>query len=160
MCGVSNRTTEREEREQRFLQFIQRNDPVRSVARMEGIDYDYALKLLRKVAKQHGLTYQPSRIRVGGKEEIVGITDESRPMRARLGDHLYHLNRRPTVVARQFGVTARRQKYAQDAPFNYDWSVSQIERLARDAGVDFKTFMLQLLLTPTELEKAKRAWSK
>lgn len=144
------RTQARLAREDRLAIYIAQGRPVSAVAKSEVIEHDYAYKLLREVAAKRGLTYQPRR---GPRAEIVGLTSASQQLRARLGDALYKLKDADTDLTRSVGILAKSQPYAHSRPFNYDWSLSQLERLATATGLDFRTMLLQML-QPTEENKA------
>lgn len=153
MSGVKSniRTNLRLAREERLVIFIAEGRPVSAVALLEGIEHDYAYQLLTQVAKRRGLDYQAKRVARPGLEEIPGLTAASRALRSRLGNNLYNLKLEQSEIARKLGITARNQQFAKDTPFRYDWSLSQIERLANEVGTPFESFLLQLLLTPTEI---------
>ena len=153
----TNRASARLEREERLVQFITEGRSVSVVAVLEGLEHDYAYKLLMKVAKDKGLVYQARRTHNPGAMPVVGLTTASQPLRARLGDHLYKLQGKPPEIARATGVSVKGQRYARDRPFNYDWSLSQIERLAEASGMSFRALMLAALLAPEEYEKVKAA---
>lgn len=141
----STRAQRKLSREQRLLEFVREKIPVRTVALMEVIDPDYAYKLLRKVASDHGLDYAPGRNSGSTPKIIPGLTEQSQLLRSRLADRLYDLNLSVQEAALRIGIKAKAQQSAKDRPFNYDWSLSQIERLATEAGVPFKTLLLQAL---------------
>ena len=154
MSGTtSQRVRLRQERDERLAIFIEQGRPVRAVAKLEGIEHDYAYKLLKQVARVRGLEYHPRRVAHPAGEPILGLTAASQTLRARLGDYLYRLEGSPATIARQVGITAKNQPVAQDRPFNHDWTLSQIERLAEASNQDFHTFMLGLL-APSSIPKA------
>lgn len=155
MFGVETdrRTVARLEREDRLAQFIEERRPVCAVALLEGINHDYAYKLLMKISKERGLDYRPRRVVPTGLETIPGLTDATQQLRAKLGDMLYTLKEQKVAIARTVGVPSKSQPIARDRPFNYDWSLSQIERLAEACGTDFRTLLLQVLTS----EKARAA---
>lgn len=148
------RATTKLEREERLIEFIKRGHAASEVAEFIGVDRDYAYKLMSRTAKKHGLEFHARR--VTGNRLTYGLTDESRPLRARLGDHLYKLNLNPTDTARVVGVTAKAQKQARDRPFNHDWTLSQIERLSRECGLTFREVIISAILTPEELQQVKK----
>ena len=98
-----------------------------------------------RVARLKGLPYHAQRVTNPGDETIPGLTTASQGFRAKLGDALYALEGTPSEIARQIGLLAKAQPIARDRPFNFDWSLSQIERLAEASGEDFHTFMTKLL---------------
>lgn len=141
------------EREDRLETFIRQKRPVRAVAALEGIDHHYALRLLRQVARDRGLEFQPRRVPNPGKEPILGLTEASKILRSRLGDTLYSLDLSRAEAALKIGIGAKAYDRARDTPFNHDWSLSQIERLAQEADVPLKMLFLRILLTREELKK-------
>lgn len=129
---------------------------MREVARLEVIDHDYAYKLMVQTARKHGLEYKPHKM--SGSTETPGLTNESKTVRARLGDELYKLELSPGEAALSTGVPLKAQKLARDRPFNHDWTLSQIERLARARGMTFRELLLKACLAPDlyrELQKAQ-----
>lgn len=161
MSGVQETYGEREkrlrlERDQRLRQFISENRPVAAIAKLEGIEFSYAKILIRELVSKEGLAYKPERIACRGTAQIHGLTDASRRFRAKLGDYLHSLGGDHREVALKTGVMFRSQRYAKDRPFNYDWSLSSMERLADAADVPFRSMMLEALLTPEEVTKARK----
>lgn len=153
MSGLkpNTRTTLRLQREERLATFIAEGRPVSAVALLEVIDHDYAYRLLMDVAKLRGLEYRPKRVPQGETREIPGLTSASHSLRARLGNALYGLTLSSPDLAKATGITSKAQTVAKNRPFNYDWKLSQIERLANQLGVPFEEFLLRALLTPREL---------
>ena len=154
---VDRRIAARAEREARLVAFITEGRAVSAVALLEVVSHDYAYKLLMKVSKKFGLNYRPRRVANTAQADIPGLTDDSQAVRARLGDLLYTLKGSQPELARLTGVASHAQLTARDRPFNYDWSLSQIERLAKAANTDFRALMLQALLAPAEFQKVRDA---
>ena len=146
----------RTEREERLRQFIIEQRPISAIAKLESLDLPYARVLVRRMVKDEGLEYNPPKITRQGKEPIVGLTEDTRKVRAKLGDYLAALGRDHRSIALNIGILFRSQQYARDRPFNYDWTLSNIERLARASDIPFKRLMLEALLTSDEMEKVKR----
>lgn len=142
------------EREERLLTFIQQGRAVRSVAALEGIDHDYAWQLMKKVAEKHGLEFHSKR---SAEVEIHGLTEESMQLRARLADQLFHLQKSQSEIARAVGLKARAQSRARERPYQYDWTISEMERLARANGMSFRELMLKALLDPIDLKRVQAA---
>ena len=137
--------------------FINEGRSVAAVALLEVINHDYAYKLLMRVSKKFDLNYRPQRVANTAQAVVPGLTDASQAVRARLGDYFYTLKGSPAELARLTGVPSRAQVTARDRPFNYDWSLSQMERLAEASGTDFRTLMLQALLPPAKFQTVRAA---
>lgn len=128
-------------RDQRIISMMKLGRPVRIIAALEGIEHDYARKLCMRLAKEEGLDYAPDNKLVRAETPPVGITDSSRSTRRFLADKLCLLGTDYQDIAKQVGITLRSQKYARQRPFNHDWTMSQIERLAAALNTDFLSLM-------------------
>ncbi len=146
----------RVEREGRLRQFIAENRPISAIAKLECLEFNYAKLLVKAIVATEGFDYQPERISKSGSQEIVGLTEETRHLRGQLGNALARLKDDPREVTLKTGVMFRSLKVARDKPNNFDWSLSQIERLARANDKTFRQLMLESLLTPDEKAKAIR----
>lgn len=153
---AARETRLRLEREGRLRQFISENRPVAVIAKLEALDFSYAKLLIRKLVKDEKLDYNPPKITKSGEQPIVGLTEDSERFRGRLADRLYALGDDHRAIALGTGIMLRSQKFARDRPFNYDWTVSNLERVARASNKGFRQFMLEALLTPEEQAKAAR----
>ena len=131
-----------------MLEMIGLGRPVRIIAKTIGIEHDYCRKLIVKLANENCIDYQPDNSIERSKQPPVGISDASRRFRSRLGDMLYTLTDKSDAraVARQIGMPIRSQKYAKETPFNHDWTLSQIERLAISLDKDFAVMMQEVTL--------------
>jgi hypothetical protein len=83
------------------------------------------------------------------------MTSATARLRQKLGDNVYLLRERGkdsshfgrNEVAPRIGLNNRQQKRAEERPFTHDWTISQIERLARELGRDPMEFILSCLTT-------------
>lgn len=141
-------------RETRLRQFIKENRPVSAIAMAESLEFAYAKQLVRKLIKAENLEYNPPRVKCSGDMPIEGLTEESRDVRGHLANSLARLKDEPREITRKIGILFRSIKTATIKPNNYDWSLSQIERLARASNKTYKQLMLEALLTPEEKAKA------
>lgn len=146
----------RSSREDRLRQFIKENRPVSAIAKLESLDFSYAKLLVRRLVKAENLCYDPPKITNSGLQPIIGLTDESYNFRSRLGNNLFALGEDHRQVTLDTGILFRSIKSARDKPFNYDWTLSQIERVGRANNKNFKQIMLEALLSPEERDKARR----
>jgi hypothetical protein len=149
MSGVKNalvaaRLTEREER---MLAMMALGRPVRTIAQLEGLEHDYCRKLVVKLANDNAVEYTPDNTLQKSKMPPVGVTEASRRMRSQLGDILHKLATASDArtVARQIGMSVRSQKYARETPFNHDWTLSEMERLAIACNYEFAAMMREVL---------------
>lgn len=133
-----------DERDQRMIQMMLIGYPTTAIAKLEGLDQDYCRKICAKLSKDNQIVHV-QRQTTSRVEAPVGLTDASRRMRSRLADHLHELSdlldndlRRVSGVV---GLNLRDQKYAKERPFNHDWTLSQIERLAKGLDVNFSELL-------------------
>jgi hypothetical protein len=134
-----------EAREKRIVGYIKQRLTAAEIGRKEGLQPDYALKVRRDVAAKHGLKIEEGI----GSAMIHGLDAESLTFRSRLADELNKLllvkRLSQLQVANQVGVPRKLQAKAMTDPYNYDWSLSEIQQLAKAFGLSFKDFMQQLL---------------
>lgn len=133
--------------------------PKAYIAQTLGLHQDYCTDLINNLVRKHGLTYKPTKVDPRGFPP--GITDESRRFRAKLGDMLYSVrqNVHHVEIGISTGLCNKAQAQASELPFNYDWRLGQLQRLAVTVGVPFKDMMLKALLTEQEYEYLSKCWT-
>lgn len=150
------------ERRARILHFVMEQTPFRSIAAMEGMDYDACRKLCAQIAREAGVVFD-----VEGRAAapvVTGINDSNAQFRRRLGDALHEYcrpnprhERNPSMVGKAVGIPPKSQRRAWEKPFSHDWQLSQMTRLAEARGESFRQLMLRSLLDSQEYEKVARA---
>ncbi|OYX18437.1 MAG: hypothetical protein B7Z04_12285 [Rhodobacterales bacterium 32-66-9] len=120
------------------------------MAEITGLNRDYCSDVVKKLCRERGITYNP--IEKSRGEFPVGITEDSRQFRAKIGNILYDLRQEDhhVKVALDTGVIAKNQVLASEFPNAYSWSLGQLERLARRTNIPFKEMMLKALMTTEE----------
>lgn len=136
-----------ENREQRILGYIKDDLTAVEIARREGLQPDYALRLRNQIAAKHGVTVKE---RKSKKSDIpYGLDDESRRFRSRLGDDLWGLlntkRLAPMEVARKVGVPRKLQAKAINKPFAYNWSLGEIQQMAKLHNMTLEQYLHDLL---------------
>lgn len=127
------------ERRARVLTYITQDPPVpfRTIMLMEGMHDRACRKLIKSLEEEHGIDYYNSVSRPDRDELSFGLTIATSRLRASLGDRLYYVTQRAEsrdAAAPAVGLNRRQQVRAETKPFNHDWTLSQIERLARAMG--------------------------
>ena len=143
------------ERRERIAGYITQDPPVplRTIMQLEGITYYSARMLINEIAKEKGINYMGLKLRPDRTEMPHGLTPATLRLRQKLGDALYLLKERGVdsnkiprnSIAPRVGLNMREQLKAEQRPFNHDWSLSQIERLARELNRDPREFLLSCL---------------
>jgi len=109
-----------------------------------GIEIGYLIMLARK----HGWTLPTTRRgQTTTRQMPIGMDAESARMRGRLGGIVADLidkKTNPVELAMLTGVTQTQLNMTKERPFNHNWSISQLQRLAKYLGKDFNTFMQEL----------------
>lgn len=145
-------------RRERILTFITQDPPVpyNQVMLMEGMHDRACRQIIKELETEHGFKYLGTPGSKTPKDALpYGLTTATTHLRGRLGDHVYQLRQRGNnhdnfgrnEVAPRVGLNARQQQKAENRPFNYDWSLSQIERLARELGENPIDFLLKCITT-------------
>jgi hypothetical protein len=145
-------------RKERILSFITQDPPVpyNQIRLMEGMHDRACRQLIKEIEDEHGLDYLGTPASKTPKDALpYGLTSSTAHFRGRLGDHLYQLRHRGNnhdnfgrnQVAPRVGLNARQQLKAEERPFAHDWTLSQIERLARELGENPVDFMIKCLTT-------------
>lgn len=131
--------------EEQIVMMMKLGRPVRTIAQLTGNAHDYCRRICVRLAQSEGITYTPDNIMNRAEIAPVGITEASRRFRSRLSDKLHLLGTDYRAVASLIGMTRRCQKYARQRPFNHDWTLSQIERLAAALDMDFAQLMREAM---------------
>lgn len=150
---------EAQARKDRIREMITRDPaPVayKTILAMEGMN-DRALRgIIWDLEAELGIKYLDTPASKGVKGELpYGLTSATAQLRGKLADSVYQLRMRGkdhgeagrNELAPRIGLNARQQKRAEERPFAHDWSLSQIERLARELGRDPREFLLSCLTT-------------
>jgi hypothetical protein len=138
-------TKEYEAREKRIIQYIKDGLTAEDIGQREGLRPDYALKERKAIAIKHGLTIKR------GRKQVMpfGLDEETRIFRTRLGDRVFRLltvrKMDPIEITKLVGIPRKLQKKTYEKPINYDWSVSEMQRLAKVLGVPFHQMMKEIL---------------
>lgn len=145
-CGTGTNDPSKKtlQRDERIVEMMRRGRPVRAIAQMEGLEADYCRKICKSLAAREGFEYNPAKV-TRSDMSFVGLTEASRGFRRYLGDKLHKLGDDPRRVARLVGMTQRCRKYAMERPFNHDWTLTQIERLAAALEMDFADLMREAM---------------
>lgn len=152
MSAISQEALRRRER---ILGYVRQDPPMplASIMEVEGITNRSARNIIKELEQQHGIDYLSQRLRKARDAMPHGLTPATLPLRQRLGDQLYLLRQRGqnseaqgrNAVGPQLGMNYREQIRAEARPFNHDWKLSQIERLARELGRDPRELLMSCL---------------
>lgn len=143
-------------RKERILTYLTQDPPVSlvNIMAMEGVAERPLRLTIKELEDEHGLEYLGSVGARTGASMPYGLTEATARFRARLADHLYRITdvdtsivniKGRTEAAPIVGLNPREQIRAEQKPFAYDWSLSQMERLARALGKDPRDFILDCL---------------
>ncbi len=145
------------ERKERLFGYMTHQPPysMTRIAAMEGMNIRSVRMILKELERERGVEYFTMMVRTPKDQIPFGLTNATLSMRQKLGDHLFMLRERGVnseplgrnAVSPVIGVNVREQIKAEQRPFNHDWKLSQIERLARQLGRDPREFMLSCLTT-------------
>lgn len=147
---ATTRRQKLDERDAYLIDLIKDGVPLTIMAKMVGTHRDYCGDIVQRLCREHGLTYAPTP--EGEKDLPLGISDQSRPLRAHLGNLIYNLREvdHHLQIAIDTGLTNKAQRKARDHPFAHDWTLGQMERLAKRLNKTFREMMLEALLTEEE----------
>jgi hypothetical protein len=113
-----------------IIGYIAEGLTVKTIASRAGMNELAARRLVYNLVEQHGLTYTPTVSDI----TTFGLTNQTHPLRVELGMQLYDLRERldgdRTAVARLTGLNRSEQIRAEQIPFDHNWTLAQIERLA------------------------------
>lgn len=154
--GTRDRKTvvkEAKARRERILQHITADPPLplNTIAEMEGMHHTVARQIITELCEEHNLTYFNKWSRRSATDTPFGLTESTFRLRANLANAHFAAREARKKTHEQScdmaGLNAHQQKRAENRPFNVDWKLSQIERLARALGRDPREFLLQCLTT-------------
>lgn len=141
------------ERDKRFLQYAK--DDLNSVeaGRLEGMQSGYARTKLAKARDQLGLPKAkpgpPKR-----KPLKTNLADPYDRIRYRLANEmrkLEHSSKSHQIeLARLIGVPRKLQIRAMEDPYDYEWSLANIVKLAKALKVDVNKFIMMLVIEREE----------
>lgn len=145
------------ERRARILTFITQDPPVplENILRMEGITDRTARGVIAELEKEHGIRYIDTPGARVGQAIPFGLSPSTNRLRANLANELYRVTNSHNQfgfkgredAAQAVGLNPRQQIRAENKPFGHDWTLSQIERLARTLGEDPWEFLLKCTTT-------------
>lgn len=143
------------QRRERLLGYITQDPPIPlpSIIEMEGTTNRYTRVLIKELEAEHGIDYLSQKFRKPKDAIPFGLSPATLRLRQYLGDQLFLLRQRGhnseaqgrNNVAPQLGMNTREQSRAEQRPFNHDWKLSQIERLARELGRDPRELLMSCL---------------
>jgi len=125
------------ERRERFIEYIKADlNPV-DIAAREGMDADDVRKKRIKVAREEDLSLGSGAVKDAAQ---YGLGKLTHAYRSRLADHLHRLRLKhhPIEVAQLTGISRKSQNRAVNNPFNHDWTLAQMERMAIARGITFE----------------------
>lgn len=144
-----------QERKDRIKEYVMQDPPIPigTIAEMEGLTNRTARIIIKEIEQAEGIDYFGKRLRRDASELPYGLTSSTIRMRQKLGDHLYLLLERGqesskiarNAAAARIGLGNREQIRAEQRPFNHDWKLSQMERLARELNREPREFILACL---------------
>lgn len=144
-------------RKARILAFMTQDPPVplKNIAAMEGMHERACRVAIKEIEAEHGIDYMNNGSKKTADTMPYGLTSATQRLRGRLGDHVYLVRNRGNEnstfgrnqVAPRIGLNNRQQLAAEQRPFTHDWTLSQIERLAREVGENPVEFLLKCLTT-------------
>lgn len=146
------------ERRNRILAYMTQDPPLPlpTIIKMEGMHDRSCRVIVKELDAEHELGYMANQLRRPYKDDMPhGLTTATSRFRMKLGNYVYMLRERGSdadslsrgEVASKIGLNNRQQLRAENRPFNHDWTLSQIERLAREHGENPMEFMLKCLTT-------------
>lgn len=147
-----------EKRRERIYTYMTQDPPVplAHIMQMEGLTERPLRKYIRELELEYGITYIHTPGTRGGDSLMpYGLSDATVRFRSNLGDELFKVTGPTNDVgvngrvdaAPHVGLNPREQIRAEGKPFNHDWTLSQMERLARTLGEDPREFILKCLTT-------------
>jgi hypothetical protein len=124
---------------------MRQNRPVVAIAKLVGLEPNYARKAIKRLADELGIEYHPTAEPPGGL-----LTDASRVFRNNLGNMVYdyrnHSRKHEVEIAIELGLTQAQQTQAVERGGRHDFSISELERLARVRGESFPKMTMVALL--------------
>ena len=114
-----------------IIAYINEGLTPKSIAERAGMNELAARRLINDLVKLHGLSYVPSIT----DDTPFGMDQQTVFLRIHLGNLLYDLRMRldgdRTSVSRLTGLNRTEQIRAEQRPYNHNWTLSQIQRLAK-----------------------------
>jgi hypothetical protein len=107
---------------------------------------DYAKKILKDLRQLHGLPTPPPGP-PKRKPAMPTVGDATYPIKSRLADHLNHLLNGKLKDAHQMEIAAtlniprKLQSRAKQRPYDYEWTLDNIARLAAALDIPLPTFL-------------------
>jgi hypothetical protein len=131
------------ERDENIIRFMQAQRPVAAIAEFEGLAHDYCAKLCRRLADANGIDYNPERTRV----PTTTLGKLSEQLRGKLGGYLKDLKQshHSLEITRELGLKQMEQKRAEVRPYNHNWTLAQMERLAQLRGETLTDLLVNAL---------------
>ena len=128
-----------------IVQGIKDGMSVKALAARIGVEEDYAKRLRKTAAADHGLTVAEGE----SPATPFGFTADSADFRLRLRNKLVNLvemhGHHPVEVAMMVGISEKAQKRnAGKASNNHDWKISELERLAAAYNMTFLELMAEV----------------
>ncbi len=138
-------------RRERIKAMMEESPPpsLRRICEREGM----GIKVVRDIINDMGAfgrAYMDKNIRATSDEMPFGLTPATAHLRRKLGDLVYLVRERgdhkgPNSLAPRIGLGYQAQRRASEAPFNHDWKLSEIERLAQELGRDPRELIMSCL---------------
>jgi hypothetical protein len=159
MTGTTREETRLEaaSRRNRILNYLQQDPPVplTNIAAMEGMAERACRAIIKEIEAESGFEYRGAGTRRDNAELPFGLSSSTHRLRSHLAGELYSFrekgNRGKPFTRNQLapliGLNTRQQIRAENKPFTHDWTLSEIERLARELGRDPLEFLLTCLTT-------------
>lgn len=142
---------EAKKRRDRIYAYITQDPPVpfNTILMMEGMHDRACRSIINEFEREHGFEYFGVASRNTTTDGLpYGLTQASARMRHGLGNALFFYVQNVgsrDLVAPKIGMNKRQQIRAETKPFSHDWTVSQIERLARELGKQPMEFIIECM---------------
>lgn len=154
--GKQRRLLELEQRNRNMLTFMKRRWSVQQIALETGLPVDRCRTICNQLAREHGLEYDPSQ-RGTAEDGPSLFSEDTKAIRRLMGYILYDLRNvdklHPIEIARLTGVSQVQQKRAIVAPYEIDYTLSQLSRTAAAAKTELRELLLKALLGEANLKK-------
>jgi hypothetical protein len=127
--------------------------PLGHIAKLEGMHERAVRDIVKELETEHNIEYMNVASKASPDTLAPGLTTATSALRMNLGTELYTLRERGNdsadfarnEIAPRVGLNPRQQARAEQRPFNHDWTLSQIERLAKERGRHPVEFLLNML---------------
>lgn len=143
-------------RKERITKYITQDPPVPfyNIMKLEGMSERPLRLIIKDIEKENGISYLGTAAARDDGAPAPGLSDSTARFRSRLAVNLFRLRTDPKFgiagredLAPRVGINPREQIRAEQAPYRHDWSLGQIERLARELGEEPRDFILKCLTT-------------